>query len=38
MTENSKFETRNPKQIRISEMEETLTEEAESKFETNSNV
>src|SRR6516225_2064344 len=36
--ENSKFEARNPKQIRITEMEETLTEEAESKFETSSNV
>ena len=36
--ENSKFEARNPKQIRISEMKETLTEEAERKFETSSNV
>ena len=34
--ENSKFEARNPKQIRITETEETLTEEAESRSKTNS--
>ena len=36
MTQNSKFEARNPKQIRISEMEETLPEKAEARIQTNS--
>ena len=35
MSENSKFEARNPKQIRITEIEETLTEEAEAESKTN---
>ena len=35
MSESLKFEARKPKQIRITEMEQTLTEQAEAKYKTN---